>query len=145
MGRVKIKFPNEKPLFQVTIPIRISDINYGNHLGNDSLLSIIHESRMQFLSQWSYTELDAGGTALIMADVAIAYKGEAFYGDKLIVDLYIDEITDRSFDVLYHIATERNGELKDIAHAKTGMLCFNYETRKIDLVTDELKSRLIQQ
>lgn len=143
MGRVKIKFPTEKPLFQVIIPVRISDINYGNHMGNDSLLSIIHESRMQLLSQWGYTELNAGGTALIMADVAIAYKGEAFYGDKLIVNIYVEELTDRSFDLLYHITTHRDGATKDIAHAKTGMLCFNYDTRKIDLVTEELKGRLI--
>ncbi len=144
MGRVKIKFPTEKPLFQVIIPIRISDINYGNHLGNDSLLSIIHESRMQLLSQWGYTELNAGGTALIMADVAIAYKGEAFYGDKLTVNIYVEELTDRSFDLLYHITTQREGTTKDIAHAKTGMLCFNYDLRKIDMVTEELKGRLMR-
>jgi acyl-CoA thioester hydrolase len=142
MGRVKIKFPTEKPLFQVIIPVRISDINYGNHLGNDSLLSIIHESRMQLLSQWGYDELNAGGTALIMADVAIAYKGEAFYGDKLTVNIHIDEMTDRSFNILYHITTERDGQLKDIAHAKTGMLCFDYTLRKIDVVTEELKGHL---
>ena len=142
MGRVKIKFPTEKPLFKVSIPVRISDINYGNHLGNDSLLSIIHESRMQMLAQWGYTELNAGGTALIMADVAIAYKGEAFYGDKLTVNVHVDEMTERSFDLLYHITTERDGAVKDIAHAKTGMLCFNYDTRKIDVVTDELRGRL---
>ncbi len=143
MGRVKIKFPTEKPLFQVIIPVRISDINYGNHLGNDSLLSIIHESRMQLLSQWGYDELNAGGTALIMADVAIAYKGEAFYRDKLTVNIYVDELTDRSFDLLYHITTERDGEIKDIAHAKTGMLCFDYKARKIDAVTEELKGHFI--
>ena len=144
MGRVKIKFPTQKPLFQVIIPVRISDINYGNHLGNDSLLSIIHESRMQLLSQWGYTELNAGGTALIMADVAIAYKGEAFYGDKLTVNIYVEELTDRSFHLLYHITTQRDGTTKDIAHAKTGMLCFNYDTRKIDVVTEELKGRLMR-
>lgn len=142
MGRVKIKFPIEKPLFQATIPVRISDINYGNHLGNDAVLSIIHESRMQLLSQWGYNELNVAGTSLIMADVMIAYKAEAYYGDILSVNIYVDEMSDRSFDLLYHISCLRDGKQTDIAHAKTGMICFDYKLRKIDLVTEELKKLL---
>lgn len=142
MGRVKLKFPNEKPLFKAIIPVRISDINYGNHMGNDALLSVIHESRMQMLAQWGYDELHAGGTALIMADVMIAYKGEAFYGDVLEIKIYAEEITARSFDLLYHITAERNGQSTDIAHAKTGMICFDYKLRRIDTITDELKNKL---
>ena len=45
MGRVKIKFPAENPLFITTIHVRIGDINYGGHVGNDAILSIIHEAR----------------------------------------------------------------------------------------------------
>lgn len=120
------------------VPVRIGDINYGGHVGNDAILSIVHEARMQMLDSWGYTELDIDGTGLIMADVMIAYRGEAFYGDKLYVDVYATEITERSFDLLYHI---RTGE-KDIAHAKTGMLCFDYSTRKITAMHDALKNRL---
>lgn len=141
MGRVKIKFPEQNPLFTCRIPVRISDINYGNHLGNDSLLSIIHEARMQLLQQWGYSELSAGGTSLIMGDVMIAYKGEAFYGDVLKVMVYAEEITEKSFDLLYLIEPERKPNAV-VAHAKTGMICFDYSTRRIATITDELKSRL---
>jgi len=142
MSRVKIKFPDEKPLFSCSISVRIGDINYGNHLGNDSVLSIIHEARMQLLKSWGGNELDIKNNSLIMADVMISYRGEAFYGDKLNVDIYADDITDRSFDLLYHISAEQNGQIKDIAHAKTGMLCFDYNTRKIALMNEELKTLL---
>jgi len=142
MGRVKIKFPSENPLFSCSISVRISDINYGNHLGNDRVLSIIHEVRMQFLAQWQYTELRAGGNSLIMADVMVAYKGEAFYGDILLVEIFSDEIMERSFDLLYRITTVRNGNEIMIAHAKTGMVCFDYTSRKTTALSAELKSRL---
>ena len=125
MSRVKIKFPDQNPLFSTSIPVRISDINYGNHLGNDSVLSIIHEARMQMLCQWGYTELKAAGTSLIMGDVMIAYKGEAYYGEQLSVRIYAVEFTERSFDLLYDITTERGGQLTKIAHANTGMVCFD--------------------
>lgn len=142
MSRVKIKFPVENPLFTTTIRVRIGDINYGNHLGNDSVLSIIHESRMQMLKQWGGDELNIEGNSLIMADVMIAYKGEAFYGEELQVWVYADEITDRSFDLLYHISTSRDGVGKDIAHAKTGMICFDYTLRRITTITEKFKSLL---
>ena len=142
MSRVKIKFPAEKPLFTTTIGVRIGDINYGNHLGNDSVLSIIHESRMQMLKQWSGNELNIAGNSLIMADVMIAYKGEAFYGEQLTVSIFAEEVTDKSFDLLYHISTLRDGATKDIAHAKTGMICFDYNTRRIATITEELKTLL---
>lgn len=142
MARVKIKFPAEKPLLVLQIPIRISDINYGGHLGNDSVLSLIHESRMQLLSQWGYDELNADGAGLIMADVMIAYRGEGFYGDKLEIKIYADEITDRTFDLLYHITTVRNGTTTEIAHAKTGMACFDYQSRKIVAIPENFKKHL---
>lgn len=142
MSRVKIKFPAENPLFTTTIGVRIGDINYGNHLGNDSVLSIIHESRMQMLKNWNGDELNIAGNSLIMADVMIAYKGEAFYGEQLTISIFAEEVTDRSFDLLYHISTMRDGVSKDIAHAKTGMICFDYNTRRIATITEELKTLL---
>lgn len=142
MSRVKIKFPTEKPLITVTIPVRIGDVNYGGHVGNDAVLSIIHEARVQLMSSFGMTEMNAGGVGLIMADVAIAYKGEGFYGDTLAVDIYAIEFTSVSFDLLYHITTMRKGVKADIAHAKTGMVCFDYNIRKVTALPEELKSRL---
>ena len=139
MSRVKIKFPEQKPLYTATIPVRIGDINYGGHVGNDSILSIVHEARMQMLANAGYSEMNAAGTSLIMADVMIAYKGEAFYGDVLSVDIYADEFSARSFDLQYRFTTTRDGAIKEIAHCKTGMACFNYETRKTVELTESLK------
>ena len=142
MGRVKLKFPEDNPLYTAVIPLRIGDINYGGHVGNDAILSIIHEARMQMLAARGYSEMNAGGNSMIMADVMIAYRGEAFYGDVLTVKVYAEEVTAKTFDLLYHISTERDNKWTDIAHAKTGMVCFDYETRKVAVMTDELNAYL---
>lgn len=142
MSRVKIKFPNDNPLFTTSILVRIGDINYGNHLGNDAVLSIMHEARMQWLRSKGYTELNAAGTSLIMADVMIAYKNEGFYGDELKVKIYAAELTARTFDLLYHVTALRNGAEVDLAHGKTGMVCFDYGERKVVGMTDGLKTLL---
>ena len=49
MERIKINLP-ETFTFSTIIKIRITDINYGGHVGNDSFLSLVHEARLQFLA-----------------------------------------------------------------------------------------------
>jgi acyl-CoA thioester hydrolase len=86
---------------------------------------------MQWLAGAGYTEMDTGGHGLIMADGMIAYKGESFYGDMLEVSLFADAITARSFDLLYKVTTGRDSKEILVAEAKTGMLAFDYDIRKI--------------
>ncbi len=140
--RVKIAFPPRSPLAVMRIPVRIGDINYGGHVGNDAILSMLHEARMQWLATAGFTEMNTGGHGLIMGDVMIAYRGESFYGDTLEVAIFADELTARSFDLLYRVSTSREGKELIIAEAKTGMICFDYQLRKIVQMNDALKSLL---
>lgn len=130
MARVKLDVPENK-IFITNIPVRITDINYGNHVGNDALVSIVHEARMQWLAFHNHTELNVAGAALIMADLAVEYKAESFYGDTFHVAISIGEITKISFEIFYEISTTRSNKKILIANAKTGMVCFNYEARKV--------------
>lgn len=139
--RIRISFPTPF-CFSTTIPVRISDINYGGHVGNDSILSILHEARLRFLNQWGFTEMDAGGCGLIMADSAIQYKGEAFHGDDLEVEIAVTNLSSLSFDLFYKIHTVRNEVPVNIVFAKTGMICFDYQQRKITEMPETLKNRL---
>jgi acyl-CoA thioester hydrolase len=139
MARVKLETPAHK-IFTTDIPVRITDINYGNHVGNDALVSIVHEARMQWLSANNYTELNIGGAALIMADLAVEYKTESFYGDTLNVAISIGEITKISFEIFYEITTIRNDKKILIANAKTGMVCFDYDARKVTSVPESFKT-----
>lgn len=131
MARVKLNFPFKKPIFTTQIPLRITDMNYGNHMGNDAVLAVMHEARMQFLAAQGYTELELGGCGMIMADVMVAYKNEGYYGDVLAVSLFADEVSSRSFDLLYRITTTREGKTLDIAEAKSGMVCYDYQQKKV--------------
>ena len=139
MQSVKIQFP-EVFSFSTEITVRITDINYGGHVGNDAILGIIHEARLQFLQHLGYqSELDVAGTSLIMADSAIVYKGESFYGDIIKAEIAADDISKYGFDLVYRLSNLQTG--KEIAHAKTGMVCFNYQTRKIAALPAALREQ----
>jgi acyl-CoA thioester hydrolase len=143
MARIKLDLP-EKCVATFQIPVRITDINYGNHVGNDSLVGIIHEARMQFLNQHDYTELSVAGTSLIMNELVIEFKNEAFYKDILEVKIFIGEIFKVGFEIFYSLSTKRKNSTLIIANAKTGMVCFNYNDRKLANVPEELKKILLR-
>lgn len=142
MGRVKIDMPATFR-FSTQIPVRIGDVNYGGHVGNDAIVSILHESRMQYLHAIGCTELKAYGTGLIMADLAVVYKGESFYGDQLTVAVAADEISSVGFDLFYRISMEKEDKTVLVAEAKTAMICYDYDNHKVSRVPDALKQQLI--
>ena len=141
MTRTRLVMPLQR-LDSIKIPVRISDINYGNHVGNDAFVSIIHESRVQWLVQHGHTELNAGGTGLILSDLIVEFKQQSFYGDMITVDLFAGEIARVSFELFYQLSVLRNIDNLVIANAKTTMICYDYALKKTVSVTDSLKQIL---
>jgi acyl-CoA thioester hydrolase len=141
MARVKINLPDNFP-FTTTIPVRITDINYGGHAGNDTILSLIHETRMQYLQSNGYKEMDIEGVGMIMADVAIEFKNELFYGDVVIASVAAGEFSKVSFDLYYKLEKEVSRKKILIATAKTGMVCYDYDRKKIVTVPEKAKLQL---
>ncbi|HEY0733205.1 MAG TPA: thioesterase family protein [Chitinophagaceae bacterium] len=142
MARIKLTPPSEFQFF-TEIPIRITDLNYGNHVGNDSILSIIHEVRVQYLESYQLKELEFAGVSLIMSDVVIEFKNESFYGDTIKAFARAVDFSSAGFDIYYKLITEKNKVTKTIAIAKTGMVCFDYSSRKVVKVPDEAKRLLL--
>ncbi len=136
MARLKLLIPLNI-IFSTSIPIRITDLNYGNHVGNDAMVSIVHEARVQWLASAKYTELDVAGAALIIGDLSVEYKAESFYGDILSVNIYTGEIKNTSFEIYYEITTTRGDKNILIAKAKTGMICYDYKNKKVSVLPEE--------
>lgn len=136
MGKIEISLP-EHFVFKTELQVRVTDLNYGAHLGNDALLSMIHESRMLFLDRFGYSELNLAGVSLIMRDVAIVYKKEASFKDRLVFEVTATNFTRKGFDVYYRISQATNGQL--IAEAKTGMVCYDYEKAAIQNVPEAFR------
>jgi acyl-CoA thioesterase FadM len=142
MPKTKIILP-ERFTFTTEIPIRITDLNYGGHVGNDSVLSILHEIRVQFLRHHEYTELDVAGAGLIMADVAIEFKSEVFYGETIRAFVAAAEFSRVGFDIYYKLEKLSGAKWVTVAVARTGMVCYNYAQKKIASVPKEVCTRLL--
>ena len=140
MARIKLEIP-ARFHFTTEIKVRISDINYGNHLGNDSLVSILHQARIDFLKNWSYSEMNIEGVGLIMSDLAVQFKNEAFEGDILSIEIAAIDFGLTSFDLFYLLT--RKSDQKIIAIAKTNMVCYDYHAHKMKDVPEKFRSLFV--
>lgn len=139
MARVKLSLPTSFP-FKTDITVRVTDLNYGNHLANDAIVSFLHVARIHFLDSMNLTELNIGDNAsLIQGDLAVVYGSEGFLGDVIEVSIAVEEISNSSFDMYYLLHNRTQG--KELARAKTRMVCFDYEERKVKRVPDSFRER----
>lgn len=129
MDRIKLTLPTEF-IFETSLKIRITDLNYGGHVGNDNFLSLIHEARQEFLFSLNYTELNIEGIGLIMADVAIEFKKELNYNDIIFISVTATSFDKLGFDIYYKLELQIADNSRILAgKAKTGMICFDYTNR----------------
>lgn len=141
MPRIQINLP-EKFLYATELMVRASDLNYGNHVGHDSILTLMQEARINFYRSIGFKdELSFDGpVGQIIADAAVQYKSESFLGDILMVKIAVDDITKYSFDMLYQVENKSTG--KEVARGKTGIVCFNYDLKKVASIPESLGKHL---
>jgi len=132
----------EKSIFTTEITVRVSDLNYGGHVGNDTMLTLMQEARVQFYREMGFkNEISFEGTVgQIITDATIQYKAEAFLGDVLLIRIAIADYNKYGFDMYYII--ENKLTEKKVALGKTGIVCFDYEKRKIATIPAVLLEKL---
>lgn len=126
--RIKLEMP-ESINYSCSIVLRIDDMNYGNHLGNERILVLAHESRVQFLKSIGCSEFDLLGASIIQADAAITYKSEGHTGDVILCSIAIHNVARSSFDIYYNFYNQTTDKL--LAICKTGMVFYDYNNHKV--------------
>jgi YbgC/YbaW family acyl-CoA thioester hydrolase len=137
MPRATIVLP-DKFHFETVIRVRITDINYGGHVGNEMILALIQEARLRFLSHHNFSEKDVDGAGIIMADAVIIYKSQAYYGDSLNIRIAVSDLSKRACDFIYGITREHDG--KEIARVKTRIAFFDYHNNSTILIPEKFRT-----
>jgi acyl-CoA thioester hydrolase len=141
MSRIKIDLP-ESFSFTTSFTVHITDLNYGAHVGNDKVLSFLHEARVRYLQSLEYSELNIEGVGLIMADAALVFKNEMYYGDLLLISIQPAEFSRVGFDLIYKIEKKSEEQFIPVAFAKTAMICYDYSLKKVVTLPQAAKNKL---
>jgi acyl-CoA thioesterase FadM len=129
MARIKLDMDGVEFVFRTEMDVRITDINYGRHVGNDAMLGLLHEARLRFLANVGFSEQDIGGVGLLMGDAVVQFKAVSFRGDRLAVEMGLADVERRTFDLMYRVT--RLGDGATVALAKTGMVAFDYAKNRL--------------
>ncbi|MFH2060951.1 MAG: thioesterase family protein [Pseudomonadota bacterium] len=138
MAILEINIPDEF-IFETKIDIRISDINYGKHVGHDAFISILHEARVRFLHHFGFTETNIDGKGIVISDIAVIYKSQSFHGDTLTIKMAVTDFNKYGFDVFYQVSHSQNKTL--VLKAKTGIVFFDYSENTIVQIPDTFQSK----
>jgi 4-hydroxybenzoyl-CoA thioesterase len=93
------------------------------------VLSIVHETRIQFLQNLGYSELNIEGLGVMMTDAVVVYSSEGFYGDVLMIEAGVIDFQATNCDFVFKLTNKATG--KEVARVKTGIVFMNPQTRKI--------------
>ncbi|WP_375739561.1 thioesterase family protein [Pseudomonas boanensis] len=129
MARLSLEFPEDQYCYSTHLTVRVTDINAANHLGNDSMISMISEARARFLFEYGINEATEDGTGIIVTDLATTYRAEAHARDQLLFEVGVMDFNRYGGDITFRISRPADGKL--IAMAKSGFVFFNYQTSRV--------------
>jgi acyl-CoA thioesterase FadM len=126
--------------FSHSVTLQPRDINYGGHLANDALVSVVGAARAHVFRTLGVSELNLGDgrTGIVMSDLVVNYKSEAFMFDEITVETYIGELSHTGFRMFHRVV--RGDTL--VALVETGMTAFNYVSKKIVLLPEQFLKAL---
>lgn len=109
MARLTLDFPEDQYCYSTHLTVRVTDINGANHLGNDSMISMISEARARFLFEFGIRETDGKGTGIIVTDLATTYKAEAHARDQLLFEVGVMDFNRYGGDITFRITRPADG------------------------------------
>ena len=138
MSRIQIELPDRFP-FSTEITLYLSHMNYGGHLDNALLLTVVSEARARFFKSLGYTELNIEGVGIVVADVAAQYRSEAFHGETLIIEMGANDFNKYGCDLVWRLSDKASG--REVARGKHGIMFFDYSVRKATSVPPAFVAR----
>lgn len=139
MGRVRLELP-EHLRFTTRLTVRVTDLNYGAHVGNDVVLAFCHEARAALFEHLGFTELDVAGLGIVVADAVVVYRSEIFAGEHLEIAVDATDHNRYGCDIVYRLTEAESG--REVTKAKTGIVFFDYAERRVAEAPPVFRERL---
>lgn len=141
MERVKLEFPAEAIIHRHPLAVRVTDMNYGRHLGHDALVSLLHEARIQAFAALGLSEWDMHGYPTLVADLAVQYQSEARWPDALIIATAVPEPQGKALTVYQRIYQAESEQI--VATARVNQLLIDVASGRPIEVPEQIQQALV--
>lgn len=121
--------PAQKFIYTLTLPVRIDDINYGQHLAATAVPKLLQQARLKFFLSQGFTEANVGGMGILIVDLYVRYLCESFFDEQLQIEFGIKSMENLDVTLAYRITNQT--QAKPMAVAKERMLFYDYANKKV--------------
>jgi acyl-CoA thioesterase FadM len=139
MARLQLHFPEDQYYYTTLLTVRVTDINAADHLGNDSMISMISEARARFLFEFGVAETERDGTGIIVTDLATTYRAEAHARDALLFEVGVMDFNKYGGDITFRITRPKDKVL--VAMAKQGFVFYNYKAGQVVAMPEDFRTK----
>ena len=139
MTRIQIEYPPHT-LYSQKVRVRITDVNAANHMGFDNMVCILNDVSAGFLNAFGIDRTGKADIGVIITDLVVKYISESFFGDFLMVDVAVGDISRKGIDLVLRTTNQTNGKVTSLA--RIGVLFFNYRQRRSVPVPEDFLRRI---
>ena len=139
MPRIQYSLP-EHFVFSTEMPIYTSHINWGGHLDNAQLLTLVSEARVRFFQWLGYTEAQIEHCSIVVGDMLVQYQSEAFHGETMRVQMVPTDFNRYGFDLAFQMSDQASG--REVARGKQGIVFIDLAEKKVAVLPEAFRERL---
>lgn len=117
--------------FVTPVPVRWSDIDMYQHVNHATMVTILEEARVPFLSEPFAGDIQS--TGLLIAEVKVSYKGQVRLTDSpLQVTIWVNRLRAVDFTLGYEVrSVHADPDAKPAVIAETQLAAFSIEEQKL--------------
>jgi acyl-CoA thioester hydrolase len=129
--------PPDPVVFATRLRVRVTDLNYGRHLGHMELVGLLHEARVEYLRTLGHREDDVDGRCLMVVELGVSYRAEALAGQVLVIELGMALEGSRGLEIRYGVREGTSGVV--VAVARTVVVFADPGSKRVTRVPEPLR------
>src|SRR5512146_3439604 len=130
------------------VEVRFADTDAMGHVNNAAYLTYAEIARLAYYEQVTGEPLPlathGAEEGMILAEIRITYRNQAFYGETLAVETRVDRIGRTSFTMVHRLSApeSRYGPARLIAVADSVLVMYDYQDERPIPVSPELAAAI---
>ena len=138
----ELEFDDEVFVFETVMRVRNTEIDVGQHLTLESLITLLAEARARFLYSRGIKEINSDYQGLIISDLQLNVVSRVRTREELLFEVGIEQISDKSGDMAIKVTRMYDGSL--VAKARKRFIQYDYRSNKAISFQNDIKEALEQ-